>query len=87
MKLTKEHPEEIIKKLSKFFKNSCQVCSGNEWILNERVFELREFEGGKLIIGGGGNTFPVLAVACKSCGNTYFFNAIILKIIDKDNDK
>ncbi|TSA56395.1 hypothetical protein D4R42_03670 [bacterium] len=83
MKLTKKQEEIAKERLTKFFSKTCEVCSGNEWILSDRFFELREFAGGNLTLGGKSTTLPVIAITCKSCGNVYFFSAILLKLIEK----
>jgi hypothetical protein len=82
MKLTTEQQQSVIQKLQHFLDNSCS-CNAHNWILNDKVFELREFQGGGLIIGGESSVFPVITVTCKDCGNTYFFNAILLGVIEK----
>ena len=87
MKLTEEQKNKVIEVLSDFLKRiPCNVCQGKEWILNDTIFELREFQGGNLVIGGKSSVFPVIAVVCKNCGNTLFFNAIQLGLIKKEND-
>lgn len=87
MKLNEKQKKIAGEKLSVFFSKPCEVCSGKEWVLNDTIFELREFEKGKLIIGVESSIFPVLAVTCKSCGRTYFFNAILLGLIEKEDGK
>ncbi len=82
MKLTEEQQKKSIDKLQEFFAHSCE-CSGHDWILNDRIFELRDFQGGGITIGGQSTIFPVIVVTCKQCGRTHFFNAIILGLIEK----
>ncbi|MFA5184680.1 MAG: hypothetical protein WC456_04115 [Patescibacteria group bacterium] len=84
MKIEEKQKSEVINKLSSFFNSSCPICSASEWILNDTVFELREFSGGGLIIGGASSSiYPVIAVACKSCGHTHYFSALLLGLIKK----
>jgi len=84
MKIGEEQKKIALEKLSSFFRSSCPICAGNEWILNDTVFELREFSGGGLVIGGEASSiYPVIAVACKTCGHTHYFNAILLGVIQK----
>lgn len=87
MKLNEQQRKIAEKKLFDFFRKTCEVCSGKEWLLNDTIFELREFEKGNLILGGKSSIFPVITVTCKSCGNTYFFNAILLGLIEKQDGK
>jgi len=87
MKLTEEQKNKAIQFLSGLLKSPCNVCQGKDWILNDTVFELREFQGGGLVIGGKSSIFPVITVICKTCGNTLFFNAIQLGLIKKDDEQ
>jgi len=70
--------------LQYFLNKSCD-CGAHNWILNDKIFELREFQGGGLVIGGESSVFPVITVTCKDCGYTYFFNAILLGVIEKSD--
>lgn len=83
MKLNQDQQQKILKKLESFFNTPCS-CSGKNWLLSDSIFELREFNQGALILGGeSSSVFPVIAVTCGSCGNTHFFNAILLGLIEK----
>lgn len=86
MKLTKEQQKKASDELKSFFSKPCG-CSGENWILNDKIFELREFNEGNFVLGGQNSSiFPVIAVSCSKCGNTHFFNAILLGLIKKDNE-
>jgi len=87
MKLTEGQKNKAIEVLSGFLKSPCNVCQGKDWILNDTIFELREFQGGALVIGGKNSIFPVITVICKTCGNTLFFNAIQLGLIKKEGEQ
>jgi hypothetical protein len=43
------------------------------------VWELREFGGGTLAVGGA--IFPVVPLICRNCGNTLFLNAVIANAV------
>ena len=49
MKLNEKQKKIAGEKLSVFFSKPCEVCSGKEWVLNDTIFELREFEKGKFL--------------------------------------
>ncbi|MDP3057738.1 MAG: hypothetical protein Q8N37_04480 [bacterium] len=83
MKLNEEQKNVVITKLSNFFRTSCIICNGSEWLLNDTIYELREFMGGSFILGEKVSIFPVLAVSCKSCGHTHYFNAILIGVVKK----
>jgi hypothetical protein len=57
----------------------CPVCDNNSWNISDRVFEMREFYGGSMVLGG--ILQPVIPVTCANCGNTLYFNAIQAKIV------
>lgn len=55
---------------------TCPVCQNSAWGVNQ-TFDLREYEGGNITIGGGAEVFPVTPVVCKTCGYTFFMNALM----------
>lgn len=86
MKLSQGQKDKAIQALSDVLSLPCNVCHGKTWILNDTIFELREFLGGTLVLSSKAIVFPVVAVLCNGCGNTLFFNAIQLGLIKKAND-
>lgn len=42
-----------------------------------QTFDLREFEGGSIIIGLGSEVLPVTPISCKSCGYLFFMDASV----------
>lgn len=62
---------------SKWTNRICPMCGCREWSATEKVFELREFNDGNIVLGGPNNAItPVIPVTCKDCGNTVFINAL-----------
>jgi len=59
----------------------CPVCANSVLILTDRIFEIREFFGGKLELGGNSNVIPVISLVCEQCGYILFFNAVKLGLI------
>jgi hypothetical protein len=86
MILSKEQSEQLLRKLNELWKSpqECQVCHHYDWSLSNVVFELREFNHGSIVVGGGGgaNLYPAIPATCRTCGNTIFFNAIVLGVVD-----
>lgn len=78
-------PQKVIKHLSeKWGEHPCPMCGHHNWSISDKLFELREYNDGNLVIGNG----PILAlspVTCNNCGNTVFVNAIVSNIVDKPN--
>lgn len=59
----------------------CPMCQTGSWSVSDRVYELREFNNGHLIIGGG-PVIPVISVVCDECGNTMFIDAYHTGMMD-----
>ena len=58
----------------------CPMCGNGKWSVNDKIFKLREFNEGNLIVGGG-PIIPIIPIICESCGNTLLINAIVTKAV------
>ncbi|WP_051198750.1 hypothetical protein [Bifidobacterium sp. AGR2158] len=54
----------------------CPICAHTSWSVGQ-TFELREYEGGNLVVGLGSQVMPVTPVFCKNCGYMFLINSII----------
>lgn len=63
---------------------TCPVCRGNDWDVTTIIYELREFHGGSMVIGGS-SLVPISPITCKSCGNTVLINPLIAGIDLKED--
>jgi len=84
--------DESLKKfndtLNEIWKNQeCPICKNKEFSTLSKVFELREFNGGNIIVGEGNQIFPVVPVVCNHCGYSLFFNSIVIKEFLEKNEK
>lgn len=79
MKLNAAQHSQLVAHLAGKWKApvSCSVCKSNDWDVPIEVYELREFHGGNMVIGGGSSLIPVSPVTCKVCGNTVLINPLI----------
>ena len=59
----------------KWTERSCPVCRAQVWTVPNCLFELREFSGGSLVIGGDMSLYVVVPVICEQCGYTHLFSA------------
>ena len=64
----------------------CDACEGGSWTYDDTLFELREFHGGNMVIGGGAATVPLMTLTCTSCGHVKLFNALVAGLIDKQGN-
>lgn len=59
----------------------CPYCQHFEWSLSRKIFELREYHGGGLVVGTGA-LLPLVAMTCGYCGNTVLLNSIVLGVTE-----
>jgi hypothetical protein len=87
MELTKEQQQTLINYLNEKWRQPrvCEVCSTNNWNIIPSTFELREFNGGGLVIGG--NIIPLIVMECINCGNLKYINGIKAGIVQKKEGK
>jgi len=63
---------------------TCPMCGKGPWHVQNSAFELREFSGGDLLVGGP--VIPVVPIVCASCGNTVLVNAIIAGLVKPERE-
>ncbi len=79
--MTDFQPDRLIKHLKDKWQNRpCPLCGVGNWNVSEKVFEIREFNHGDMIIGAG-PIIPLIPVTCSNCGNVVLVNAIIAGIV------
>lgn len=85
--VTMELTPEQFKKFSEWLnslwkepqKSLCPICKSNNWIIGDRISELREFHMGTLVVGG--NLQPLITVMCDVCAYVMLFNALKLGLV------
>ena len=88
MILNDEQKKILIEKLKNIKNATCLSCGANEWTISPKVFELREFNNGNLVIGGQNSSIiPVIEVTCKNCGRIVLYNALVMGIIKPNETK
>jgi predicted RNA-binding Zn-ribbon protein involved in translation (DUF1610 family) len=76
--LVKFDSQKIIQYLNtKWAVKPCPMCGIIKWNVSDKLFELREYHGGDLVIGGQASIIPLIPIICSNCGNTIFINAIV----------
>ena len=65
---------------------NCPICGGGgPWNVPDKIFELREYNNGDIILGNGGPIIPLIPVTCMNCGNTILINAILSGVVKRNN--
>ncbi len=76
--------DKLIKHLSDKWKGkACPMCGTGNWNVSDKVFELREYQDGNMVIGNV-PIVPIIPVTCDNCGNAVMVNAIIAGAISND---
>lgn len=84
--MEKKDSEKIINFLNEKWQNHpCPMCGVGKWSVQDKIFELREFHGGDLVMGGT-PIIPIIPVTCGNCGNTVFINAIMTGIVKAEKE-
>ncbi len=79
--------EKLIVFLSeKWGTRPCPLCGVARWNVLGKIFELREYHGGSLVVGSS-SVMPVIPVTCSNCGNTVFVSAVLSGVIAPDSEK
>ena len=77
MRVEKERLDAYLKKIHG---TTCPLCGNRHWDITDTVFQAIEFDHKGILING--SSFPMVPLTCRNCGNTYFINALISKLID-----
>lgn len=83
MKLTPEQEQKFQKHMSTM-QGQCQVCGSKNWSIFEQMMEMRPYEGGTLVAGGA--VVPLVVTYCNKCGQTVFFSAGILGLVNSEGN-
>lgn len=75
--------DELINILNeKWHGRHCPMCGEGNWIVSNKIFELREFNDGNIVIGSGPIT-PLLTITCGNCGNIVMVNPMAIGLLKK----
>lgn len=83
MKINEKRMEEFLKE-KQIKAPTCPLCGKDSWTFVNKIYHLRELEQTKA--NEKINVMPVIALCCDNCGNTYFINAVLNRLVDKDNE-
>lgn len=80
-RLLKSEKDDFINKLNEIWPRpqECEICGKDVWEIGSYLTTpLPVSKSDDVIIGG--NIHPLLQVICMNCGNTKFFNALVLGV-------
>ena len=63
----------------------CGGCGERTWTYDSTVYELREFHGGNMVIGGS-SILPILTVTCAACGTIRMINPIAAGLLSSSGE-
>ena len=65
----------------KWLNKKCECCGNNNWDTADFLVAPLRFEGSMTI---GGKIMPQVVATCSNCGNTKYFNAVMMNILVKE---
>lgn len=88
MVLSQEQGEKIINLIGEKWirQGCCPMCNHSGLSIENRIYELREFNNGNVVIGGNQATIPVAVIICPECGNTMFINVLAAGVINQNSN-
>ena len=75
-----EKAKEWVK--SKFISGKCEICESKRWSVEKKCAAI--FILNKIF---GGSCYPKVIMICESCGNTKFFNAVIMGLKERSRNE
>jgi hypothetical protein len=86
MKWTKEVENRVLTALAERLPEqrlaACEVCHTTQWQVVQGFITSSVLEQPNRQRLGGGNMLPSVSLVCTYCGNTHFFNLIVLGLMD-----
>ena len=69
-------------------KQSCPICQNITWALETEIFEFRKFSPrGGISLGLRRAVYPAILLTCQVCGHVIAFNAIIMGLVKRPDNK
>lgn len=62
----------------------CEICCGIQWTFAPELVMPLPYVGGNISIGGP--AFPHILLTCNTCGNSKFFNAVLMGIVPQGDN-
>lgn len=77
MNIGEENRENVMARIRQLWSEDkgCKICGEEKWNLSDAFFSLSQFGTNE---DGSSQNVPLVILTCANCGNTIFFNAIML---------
>ena len=88
MTLSDDQLRQFVEHLNTIDSNGieCPVCHQRHWGISREIYETREFQNGVLLGRTPISITPYVTMTCNNCGNTLFFNAIFLGLVNQNHE-
>ena len=82
--LTKAQKSKIREWLKAHWKGAgeCPVCQTAAWKLSDHMITPILYSGKNVTLGGA--AYPMVMLICTTCGNTRFFNILIMGVLEEE---
>lgn len=85
MELNDKQRKKVEKHFNEKWSNkACPFCGGTNWALSTKIFELREFNKGNLVLGENTSIFPTIYLVCDKCSHTVFLSALKMGLLEEE---
>jgi len=74
--------QQIVRDALSSHNTTCSVCGLPHFVIIDKLYELREFNDGNLIVGGDSSILPLVIISCMNCGNLITMSAIKLGLLN-----
>lgn len=64
-------------------KRECEICGSKKWSISTDFTTPVVFDGGLQI---GGASYPTVSLICENCGNTKYFNAVKMGLLEGNSE-
>ena len=88
MQLNDKEREIVLAKFGELAPDAiCPICESGELHVMDTIFELREYQGGQLKLGGRTSIIPVIPASCPECGHIQLFSAVRLGVVEVEKSE
>jgi predicted nucleic-acid-binding Zn-ribbon protein len=86
--MTEEEKKKISEAIQKKWVHNtllCDICNSKAWEMSDELVVPLTFKSGGVSVGG--TAYPQVLITCTNCGNTRYFNAVVIGALKKEEKK